>query len=120
MTGVVLDFTGRARGNAEVLMATPSQSVRCDERGGNSENDISRTDAAGHFAFPDPGEAFAVLTRAGAGFAMAEFPAGQHDVGTLRLQPWASVRGQFRDGGKPAKGASILLDRFVLFASTNR
>ena len=40
---------------------------------------------------------------------MAEFPADQHDAGTLRLQPWASVRGQFRDGGKPVKDARIFL-----------
>jgi hypothetical protein len=59
--------------------------------------------------FPIRGEPFAVLGRADAGFALAEFPAGQHDAGTLRLRPWASVRGQFRDGGQPVRGATIFL-----------
>ena len=46
-----------------------------------------------------------MIARTDAGFAMAEFAAVRHDAGTLRLQPWASVRGQFRDGGKPVGGA---------------
>jgi thiol-disulfide isomerase/thioredoxin len=49
-----------------------------------------------------------VFAQADAGFAQAEFPTDQHDAGTLRLRPWASVRGRFRDGGKPVSGALIL------------
>jgi len=50
-----------------------------------------------------------VLGRAQSGFVFAEFPEGQHDAGTLRLRPWASVRAQFRDAGHPVIGATVLL-----------
>src|SRR5262249_42948984 len=56
-----------------------------------------------------PGEPWAVVAQADAGFALAEFPAGRHDAGTLRLRPWASVRGQLRDGGQPVRGATIFV-----------
>jgi hypothetical protein len=67
------------------------------------------TDASGRFTFPDPGEPWAVLAQADAGFALVESIADEHNAGTLRLRPWASVRGQFRDGGKPVPGATIFL-----------
>jgi hypothetical protein len=67
------------------------------------------TGAAGRFTFPDPGEPFIVLAQSDAGFTQAEFPAGRYDAGTLRLQPWASVRGRFRDGGRPVRGATIFV-----------
>src|SRR5207253_7257319 len=87
---------------------TPTQAVRFDDSALQTHHQTT-TDAAGRFAFPDTGEPWAVLAQADAGFALAEFPAGQHDAGTLRLRPWASVRGQFRDGGQPVRGATILL-----------
>src|SRR5206468_4128102 len=43
-----------------------------------------------------------------AGVARAEFPADRHDAGTLRLRPWASVRGRFLDGGKAVSGATVV------------
>jgi RNA polymerase sigma factor (sigma-70 family) len=106
VAGVVLDAAGQPVANAEVLLATPTQNAGLSS---DSENQRSFTDAAGRFAFPDPGEPFAVLARAAAGFALAEFPADQHDAGTLRLQPWASVRGRFHDGGQPIRDARIFL-----------
>src|SRR5262249_1476301 len=72
-------------------------------------NHISFTDAAGRFTFPYPGEPWAVLVQSDAGFALAEFPADTHNAGILRLRPWTSVRGRFRDGGQPVPGATILL-----------
>ncbi len=51
-----------------------------------------------------------MAAQADAGFALAEFPAGKHEAGTLRLRPWASIRGQFRDGGRPVRGATIFLN----------
>ncbi len=101
VAGMVLDADGRPVANAEVLLATPTEQVALS---GQWDNHKTSTDAAGRFAFPDPGEPWAVLARSDAGYAFAEFPADQHDAGTLRLQPWASVRGQFRDGGKPVRG----------------
>src|SRR5207249_2303875 len=38
-----------------------------------------------------------------------EVPIDQHAAGTLRLRPWASVRGQFRDGGQSVRGATVFL-----------
>jgi RNA polymerase sigma factor (sigma-70 family) len=105
LTGVVLDPNGQPLANAEVQMATPAESATIT-------SDFRHklfTDAEGRFAFPDPGEACAVLARAEGGFAHAEFPAGQHDLGKLRLQPWASLRGQFHDAGKPVLGATVFL-----------
>ncbi len=109
ITGTVLDAAGQPVAQAEVMLATPTEEVRLDDQNAPSGNHESRTDAAGRFTFPDPGEPFAVLAEADAGFALADFPAGRHDAGTLRLQAWASVRGQFRDGGKPVPGARIVL-----------
>jgi thiol-disulfide isomerase/thioredoxin len=108
VTGVVLDAASQPVAKAEVLLATPTEQATFRSDGGNS-NHKTTTDAAGRFAFPNPGEPFTVLARADAGFAQADGPAGQHDAGTLRLRPWASVRGQFRDGGQPIRGATILL-----------
>ena len=106
ITGLVIDADGRPVTNAEVLLATPTEQVDTRE---TMSNHKTSTDAAGHFEFPDPGEPFIVIARDKAGSAQAEFTADQHDAGTLRLQPWASVRGQFRDGGIPVVGATIFL-----------
>jgi RNA polymerase sigma factor (sigma-70 family) len=106
ITGVVLGTSGQAASKVTVLLAVPTETVRL----GYGQNHQTTTDAAGRFEFPDPGESIAVLARADSGFAFAEFPADHLDVGTLRLRPWASVRGQFRDGGRPVPGATIILN----------
>jgi hypothetical protein len=106
VAGVVLDADGRPAANTEVLLATPTEPADLRDGWGNHK---ATTNAAGRFSFPDPGEPFAVLARTDAGYAQAEFPAGRHDAGTLRLRPWASVRSQFRDGGQPVRGAMIIL-----------
>jgi RNA polymerase sigma factor (sigma-70 family) len=105
VAGVVLDAAGLPVAKAEVLVATPTEQATLSQ----DDNHRLFTDAAGRFVFPDPGEPFAVLGQAAAGFALAEFKAGQHDAGALRLQPWASVRGRFHDGGQPVRNATILL-----------
>jgi hypothetical protein len=69
---------------------------------------VHLTDKAGRFAFPDPGEPWAVVVRADAGFVLAEFPVERRDIGTLRLERWASVRGRFRDEGRPIRGARVV------------
>jgi thiol-disulfide isomerase/thioredoxin len=106
VAGVVLDPAGLPTASAEVLFATPTQQASCWQDWGNQR---VFTDAARRFAFPDPGEPFAVLARADARFALAEFQADQHEAGTLRLRSWASVRGQFWDGGQPVRGARIFV-----------
>jgi thiol-disulfide isomerase/thioredoxin/uncharacterized GH25 family protein len=109
ITGTVLEPDGRPAAKAEVVLATPTD-VPHYETDFASESDSHRTvtDAAGRFTFPDPGEPFIVLAQSGAGFAQAEFPADRRDAGALRLRPWASVRGQFHDGGRPVSGATVL------------
>jgi RNA polymerase sigma factor (sigma-70 family) len=106
VTGMVHDDAGRPVAKAEVVLATPTQSASVSHERGNHQ---LFTDAAGRFTFPDPGEPWAVLVQSNAGFALAEFPAEAHDAGTLRLRPWASVRGRFRDGGRPVRDATVLL-----------
>jgi uncharacterized GH25 family protein len=106
VAGVVHDAAGRPVAKAEVLLATPTQNANLSNGWGNQK---TFTDDSGHFTFPDPGEPWAVLVQAKAGFAHAEFPADTHGAGTLRLRPWASVRGRFRDGGRPVRGATVLL-----------
>jgi RNA polymerase sigma factor (sigma-70 family) len=107
VAGVVLDAAGGPVAKAEVLLATPTEAARL---GGERSNHQTRTDAAGRFAFPDPGEPCVVVAQADAGFALAELPAGRQDAGTLRLRPWASIRGRFRDGGRPVRDATIFLN----------
>ena len=107
ITGAVLGTVGRPAANVVALLATPTADAWLSS---DALNHSLSTDAAGRFAFPDPGEPFAVLVRALAGFALAEFPADQHDAGTLRLRPWASVRGRFWDGGQPVRGAAIFME----------
>lgn len=106
LAGLVLDANGQPVTQAEVLLATPTDPAVLGQDGRYQH--ATRTDAAGRFTFPDPDEPAVVVARAAAGFALAEFPAGRLDVGTLRLQPWAAVRGQFRDGGRPVAGATVL------------
>jgi RNA polymerase sigma factor (sigma-70 family) len=108
ITGLVVDRSGQPAAKVTVLLATPTETVTLERDWG--QNHQTKTDAAGRFEFPDPGEPVAVLARADSGFASAEFPADHLDVGTLRLRPWASVRGQFREGGRPVSGASVMLD----------
>jgi uncharacterized GH25 family protein/thiol-disulfide isomerase/thioredoxin len=110
--GTVVDGTGRPVANADVLLATPSLQVTFRGFGSPfpAERDRPRTKPDGRFAFPDPGEPIGLLAWTDEGFALAEFPADHHDAGMLRLQPWASVRGRFRDGGRPVPGATIFLD----------
>jgi thiol-disulfide isomerase/thioredoxin len=104
--GTVEDAEGRPVAKAAVFLATPIQNVTLSAE---TANQRTFTDAAGRFTFPDPGEPWAVLAEADAGFASAEFAASPHDAGTLRLRHWASVRGRFRDGGQPVPGATVLL-----------
>jgi RNA polymerase sigma factor (sigma-70 family) len=108
IAGVVHDAAGKPAAKAKVLLATPTEDAQLQSSWDNNHKTF--TDAAGHFTFPDPGEPCVVIAQADAGFALAEFPAGQHDVGALRLRPWASIRGQFRDGGQPVRGATIFLN----------
>ncbi len=109
ISGVVCDAAGKPVAKAEVLLATPTEESRVQSRGPDWGNHKTFTNATGRFKFSDPGEPFVVIAQADAGFAFAEFPAGHHDAGILHLRPWASIRGQFRDGGKPVRGATILL-----------
>jgi thiol-disulfide isomerase/thioredoxin len=109
VAGVVHDAASQAVAKAEVLLATPTGEAQLQSEG-LSNNHKTFTDAEGRFTFPDPGEPCLVVAQADAGFALAEFPAGQHDAGTLRLQPWASIRGRFSDGDQPVRGATIFLN----------
>jgi thiol-disulfide isomerase/thioredoxin len=102
VAGVVLGVDGKLAAGVSVMLATPTQDANLWDNYGNQ---LSTTDAAGRFAFPDPGEPWTVVARSDAGFARAE--QGQADV--VRLQPWASVTGRFSDGGKPVKGAEVFL-----------
>jgi hypothetical protein len=107
ITGLVRDATGKPAAKAEVLLATPTENIDLQQEG---DNHVRFTDAAGRFSFPDPGEPFVVVAQSDAGFALAEFATGHQDAGNLKMQPWASIRGQFRDGGQPVRGATIFLN----------
>jgi beta-lactamase regulating signal transducer with metallopeptidase domain/uncharacterized GH25 family protein/thiol-disulfide isomerase/thioredoxin len=109
ISGIVHDADDKPVVNAKVILATPSESAELDQPGDISSNHIAVTNAAGQFQFPATSEAFVVLVHADAGFAMLEGKAGQHDVGILHIAPWASIRGQFRDDGKPIKNANLYL-----------
>jgi uncharacterized GH25 family protein/thiol-disulfide isomerase/thioredoxin len=106
VAGTVVDAGGRPVADAEVLLATPTQEANLSTDRGNQK---TTTDAAGRFAFPEPGQPRAVIARGEEGYAFAELADDGFDAGTLRLQPWASVRGQFRDGGRPMRNATIIL-----------
>ncbi len=107
ITGIVIDKNGKPVTKAEVLVATPTEQIALESTSWG--NHKITTDAAGRFAFPDPGERLVVVAQSDVGFALAEIPAQQCDGGTLRLQSWASISGQFRDGGQPACGATVFL-----------
>jgi RNA polymerase sigma factor (sigma-70 family) len=107
VAGVVLDAAGQPAAKAEVLLATPTEEVQLQAE---MHNQKTFTDAAGRFTFPDPNAPCLVVAQADAGFALAELPANRHDAGILRLRPWAAIRGQFRDGGQPVRGATLFLN----------
>jgi RNA polymerase sigma factor (sigma-70 family) len=106
ITGIVVDADDKPVANAQVVMATATEQAELSSDWGGHK---TTTDAAGRFSFPDPGEPFALVVRGAGGFAQAELAADRKDAGTLQLRPWASVRGQYRDGGKPVAGATIFL-----------
>lgn len=107
ITGVILHPTGNPAGKVNVLLAIPTEQVALG--GVELANHVVVTDEAGHFAFPDPGEPFTVVAQGEAGFALADFAAERHELGSLQLKPWASVRGQFRDGGQPIPNATFFV-----------
>ena len=109
ITGVVLDSAGKPADKAEVLLATPTQKARLSADQALN-NHRCFTDAARRFSFPDPGEPWVLFANSSSGFERIGPVTGQHDAGTLRLRPWASVRGQFRDDGKPISRATIILE----------
>ena len=106
ISGVVLGTDGQPAKGVEVTLATPTEEIELDE---SHNNHRTFTDAKGRFAFPDPGTPVIVVAQSKDGFVRADFPADRHDVGSLRLQPWASVSGHFYDNGKPVEKATILL-----------
>jgi beta-lactamase regulating signal transducer with metallopeptidase domain/protocatechuate 3,4-dioxygenase beta subunit len=112
LNGKVIDAAGQAAAEAAVLLATATQqaSLSWELDNQHSRNLRTATDASGRFALPDSGEPSVVVVSADAGFALAEFPAGQHDAGTLKLERWAAVRGRFQDGSQPVPGAHVLLE----------
>ena len=107
ITGTVVDLNGQPAKRAEVFLGTRMQEIELDSEIGNYK---ILSDAEGRFTFPDPGEPIIVLAQTKSGVVTAQFPANQHDLGILKLQPWASIRGQFYDGGKPVRKASVILN----------
>ncbi len=97
VAGVVLDADGRPAAKAEVLLATPTQHAGLSFDYGNHKTFHRR---GGAIRVSRSGRAVPVIARTDGGFASVELAAGRHDAGTLRLRPWASIRGQFRDGGR--------------------
>ncbi|MCX7700837.1 MAG: carboxypeptidase-like regulatory domain-containing protein, partial [Gemmataceae bacterium] len=106
VSGIVQDPTGKPLPNARVVMATPSESGDLEYQPFHSEL-RAFTDAEGRFALPDPGAAWAIAVSHPEGHAYVRRRAGENDVGVLRLEPWAKVRGRFFDGGKPVAKTSI-------------
>lgn len=105
ITGRIVDADGRPAAKAAIFLATPTESAILS----NNSDRRTVTDAEGRFELPDPGEPWAVVAQTAAGVAIAEFPADKTDAGTLKLQPWGSIRGRFQDGGKPVKGATVFV-----------
>jgi hypothetical protein len=114
--GIILDAAGQPAAKAEVLLAIPTEEIAFRRILAGHK---TVTDKAGRFEFPDPDEPFTVMAQTNGGFVLADFTADRRDVGTLRLQPWASVRGQFRDGDRPIAGARIFL-RPIRFENLQR
>jgi hypothetical protein len=106
VSGVVVDAGDRPVAKAEVMLATPTQIASFSR---SRSEQVAVTDAAGRFTFPNPGEPCAVIAQADAGFALVPLPLEQLEAGTLRLRPWASIHGQFRDGGRLVPGARLIL-----------
>ncbi len=104
--GTILGINGQPSAGVEVVLATPTQQAEFSSDWGNQR---TSTDAAGRFAFPDPGEPYDLIARGDQGFAFAERPANPPEAGALQLRSWASVHGQFRDGGRPVREATLLL-----------
>lgn len=108
IVGHVVEADGRPAAKVQVLLATPTETANL---GGEwAVNHQTTTDASGRFEFSDPGEPYAVVARGDSGFALAEQRTDQLDAGTLRLRAWASARGRLFDGGRPVRGATIMLE----------
>lgn len=115
LTGVILHANGTPVAKTEVRLATLTEQARLFDTGGIDSTHKSFTDEAGRFTFPNPGEPWAIAARTDAGVVIAEFPADRLDAGTLKLRPWGSIRGQFRDAGKPVDGCDIAFEPIRLW-----
>jgi RNA polymerase sigma factor (sigma-70 family) len=107
VAGTVVDFTGRPVAGAMLSIATPTEIIELDSDWNNHK---ASTDPSGRFSFPNPDEPVTLIAEADAGFAMGDFVKGRREIGTMKLRPWAAIRGQFLDGGKPVAGASVMVD----------
>jgi thiol-disulfide isomerase/thioredoxin len=105
-TGTVVDEAGKPAARAAVLMATPTEQINLDS---DMDGHVAHTDAAGRFEFPDPGSAWSLVIRTEAGIAFAYLPAEKSDSGKITLRRWAAVKGRFVDGGRPVRGATVLV-----------
>ena len=114
VTGVVRGLDGSAVDGAQVMMATPSNSLQLD----NGQvpawalRDVamvfSRSD--GSFRFPPLRESFLLLAIHDSGYALVT----DEELKTnsvMRLQPWAAVEGVVKAGTKPAAKQAVGLSR---------
>ncbi len=108
--GIVRTASGDPVARADVVAATESQAVviRNGSVHNRAEAAIVRTDAEGRFEFPPQAEPVAVVVLGDDGCAEAMRPFGESEI-ELVLEPWGTVEGTARMGGKPAQNATIVL-----------
>jgi RNA polymerase sigma factor (sigma-70 family) len=106
ITGRIVDAAGRPAIGVKVAVATPTQHA---SPWSDRHSQTFPADSAGRFSIPDPREPWALVVRSETGFVLGEFADGRKDVGTLTLRPFATIRGHFRDGGRPVQGATVML-----------
>ena len=111
VSGRVVDAAGRPVASVRVAMWTGGVrffSGDIEDKFYDCPN--TRTDAAGRFVFANPGTEFALIAYSETGFALARGPLGTHDVGSVTLRPWATIRGRAFSAGRPLKNAMVELD----------
>jgi len=107
-SGRVVDADGRPVENATVVEASPTDVPRTSN--GKPESYGARpipTDAQGNFQLRATAEPVLVRVYDDLGFAENALAPNDEEVGVMKLEPWATVRGRLVQAGRPVAGQSV-------------
>ena len=118
ISGVVYASGKSPLSGADVVLVMPSQPafIKNGPPPDSIQHRISKTDAAGRFAFPAQEPPFTLLVLHDSGFAERTFDADPDSTCDLTIKPWGRIDGTLRIGDRPGlrrRSISPTIDRAI-------